>query len=215
MAGSAMSFYHLDGSPFQIFFCNADFCLYVLATINVRSLMACILPFSVGTWPVERPHTEKVIIHGDNFAVKLLKTVQRDTNLFQRPSSFVHLIGAARQLNRSEATLARFMRRHEIQPGVRSAKKPAARQRTASPCASRTGGQIPPESCHELHISRKAPGAWDGRTCRCHCSSAWHKWQAIALRSNQSRRTPMLRRENWLSAWRSAWRSTSATTTSR
>ncbi len=39
----------LAGSPFQIFFYNEDFCLYVLATINVRSLMACILPFSVGT----------------------------------------------------------------------------------------------------------------------------------------------------------------------
>jgi hypothetical protein len=96
-----------------------------------------------------------------NMTVKLSKTDTRklQTLLNQNPSWTPAEL--ARQLNRSEAALARFMRRHDIQPGVRYVKKPLR----VGGMLGRVLGElerkyIQKEICHELQISRNRLCAW-------------------------------------------------------
>jgi hypothetical protein len=67
----------------------------------------------------------------------------------------------ARQIGRSEAALMRFMRRHEIKPGVRFAKKPMR----ANGLLGKVLGELErtylqKQICDELQITRNRLCAW-------------------------------------------------------
>jgi hypothetical protein len=96
-----------------------------------------------------------------NVAVKLTKHDARklqalfDANPDWTPAE------AARQLNRSETALMRFVRRHDIKPGVRYVKKPMR----VGGMLGRVLGEldrkyIQKEICHELQITKNKLSAW-------------------------------------------------------